>query len=289
MKTGLAEKLVLGTVQFGTLYGVSNTLGVPNDEELARILDIASGNGINILDSAPAYGNAQQRLSQYAAKRFEVVSKFSNVRSRESLNTTLLQTLQDLGISKLYALISHNSEELIANPELWDFLSDAKEKIQTEKIGFSLYSPEQLEKLWELGMKPDLVQLPYNLLDRKFQPYLLELKKQDCEIHVRSVFLQGLFFLDLNHLSAKLETLRPAISLIQDLCVQYGITVSELSLYFVKNNPLIDKIIIGVASADQLIKNIDEFSLNRVAHTVIEQILNIQVPDRKILNPVNWL
>jgi aryl-alcohol dehydrogenase-like predicted oxidoreductase len=289
MKSENDQKLALGTVQFGTTYGISNTLGVPNDCELNNIFDIASASGIIILDSAPAYGDAQQRIGKFSANRFEVVSKFSNVHSRKSFNTLLNQSLKDLKISKLYALISHNSDELIANPELWDFLSEEKDRGRIGRIGYSLYTPKQLEKLLGLGMLPDIVQLPFNLLDRKFQQYLSELKRNGIEIHIRSVFLQGLFFLAVKKLSIKLDPIKPTLTLLHDLCKQNQIPVSELALAFAKNNPFIDKVLVGVASSDQLLKNIHEFSLNRVDTKVIEQINSLKVIDDEILNPATWL
>jgi aryl-alcohol dehydrogenase-like predicted oxidoreductase len=289
MNIDLMKKLALGTVQFGTSYGISNSIGVPNDDELRSIFDIANTHGIKILDSAPAYGNAQHRIGKYASNRFEVVSKFLNVQSRESLSTVIQQSLYDLNTSKLYALISHNSDELIANPDLWNFLSEEKERGQIERIGYSLYTPEQLQKLLDLGMLPDIVQLPFNLLDRKFQPYFGELKRFGTEIHIRSVFLQGLFFLDVKKLSAKLDPIKPALTLIHNLCRESKIPVSELALGFVKNNPFIDKVLIGVASSDQLSKNIHEFSLNRVDNKLFEQINNIKIFDDTILNPATWL
>ena len=60
-----------------------------------------------------------------------------------------------------------------------------------KKIGYSLYHPDEL-KLLSLDFVPDLIQIPFNLVDRRFEPYLKELKKMKTEIHARSIFLQGL-------------------------------------------------------------------------------------------------
>ena len=42
------SKLALGTVQFGTNYGINNSVGIPNDKEIIRILDYAYKNGWRI-------------------------------------------------------------------------------------------------------------------------------------------------------------------------------------------------------------------------------------------------
>ncbi|MDX7819592.1 aldo/keto reductase, partial [Aeromonas caviae] len=55
-------RLALGTVQFGLDYGISNHDGKVNDEELDAIIALARQAGIDTLDTAQAYGNAEQRL-----------------------------------------------------------------------------------------------------------------------------------------------------------------------------------------------------------------------------------
>ena len=57
-------KLALGTVQFGLRYGVNNQSGIPNNKEISLILEHAKINGINTLDSATAYGNAEIKLGE---------------------------------------------------------------------------------------------------------------------------------------------------------------------------------------------------------------------------------
>lgn len=51
-------KLALGTVQFGLPYGVANQQGQVTETEVNSILDLASANGINTLDTAIAYGES---------------------------------------------------------------------------------------------------------------------------------------------------------------------------------------------------------------------------------------
>ena len=62
-----------------------------------------------------------------------------------------------------------------------------------KKIGFSVYDPNNLDTLFK-EYKFDIVQLPINIIDRRFaeSSCLKRLKKKNIEIHGRSVFLQGL-------------------------------------------------------------------------------------------------
>jgi aryl-alcohol dehydrogenase-like predicted oxidoreductase len=169
-------KLVLGTVQFGLKYGVNNQKGIPNDYEISSILQHAKANSINILDTASAYGNAEIRIGELSSDDFKIVSKFSNVFSKYELNNQLKNSLDNLKKDTIYAYLAHNADHLIEYPILWHELLLQKQKGRISKIGYSLYNPEQLEILLKLEMIPDIVQLPYSLLDRRFEPYFENLK-----------------------------------------------------------------------------------------------------------------
>ena len=288
MPSNLAGKLALGTVQFGINYGISNDLGILDDSELRRVFDIAFLNGITILDTAPAYGNAEERIGLLSENRFNVVTKFLNVANREALKETLDQSLKRINSEQLYAYMAHNADELILKPDLWDFLSAERENRRIKKIGYSLYTTDQLEKLLLLEMKPDIVQFPYNLVDRNFEEYLPELKGYGTEIHVRSVFLQGLFFMDPDSLPEKLKPMKSTLVEMNRLCVENNLSVSQLVLSYVNHHPLIDKIVVGVASAKQLLVNICDIATERLSNDLQDQIKMITVADGALLNPVNW-
>ena len=88
------------------------------------------------------------------------------------------------------------------------------------KIGYSLYEPQELFDLLEAGLHPDIVQLPFSILDRKFEPYFDLLKNKGVEIHVRSVFLQGLYFKNPEQLSNKLSILKSVLSELKNISKQ---------------------------------------------------------------------
>ena len=263
-------------------------MGIPDDSELKRIFDIAFLNGITVLDTAPAYGNAENRIGVLSENRFKVITKFVNVANRQALSDTLEQSIQRIKAEQLYAYMAHNSDELISKPDLWDFLRTEREKGRIKKIGYSLYTTDQLEQLLLLKMKPDIVQLPYNLIDRKFENYLPELKSYGTEIHIRSVFLQGLFFMDTESLSEKLQPLKSTLLEIKRLCTENNLTIAQLLLSYVNHHPLINKIVVGVASARQLLENISDIATEHLSNDLLEQIKMIKVADAELLNPVNW-
>lgn len=281
-------KITLGTVQFGIQYGISNTHGVPSDSELESIFSVASELGIKQLDTAKAYGNAEERIGQLSNSKFDIITKFPNIASKEDLGLALSESLQKLNVSSIYGYLAHNADVLIQNPSLWEVLLEAKKEGKIKKIGYSLYTPEQLVRLLDLNCIPDLVQLPYSILDRKFEKQLSILKQLGTEVHVRSVFLQGLYFMNPNKLPEKLQPLRDSLLELKKLCIESNVSVGEVALNYVISNPNIDKLVIGIETAEQLRENINlvtNWKSNKVLFSKIEAI---EIKDKSLLNPVNW-
>ncbi len=191
-------KIGLGTVQFGVKYGISNSQGQTPADEVARILHQAHQRGMQVIDTAIGYGNAEQVLGDNDCSRFRVVSKFMSVEGDVTITSQLHKSLANLRINALYGFLAHRPVSLIDAPEQWAELLGLKQKGLVQKIGFSLNTPEELDALLAHGMVPDLVQVPYNYFDNRFKSRLIDLKTKGCEVHTRSAFLQGLFFMDIN-------------------------------------------------------------------------------------------
>ena len=219
-------KLALGTVQFGVNYGINNKLGIPNDNDVSEILKYAYENGIKTLDTAISYGNSEERIGKCSKIKFKIISKFSSIDSLAQLESELEKSLFNLKTNKLFGFIYHNANDLINKPYTWQFLMKLKHSQKIEKIGFSIYSEDQLNKLFNLGFIPDLVQLPYSILDRRMENSLVKLKKYGVETHTRSVFLQGLYFKSTHNIPKKLKTLKPYLKRLNSICLNNNISMS---------------------------------------------------------------
>tara|TARA_B100001059_G_C17769003_1_gene547292 strand:+ start:637 stop:1485 length:849 start_codon:yes stop_codon:yes gene_type:complete len=280
-------KLALGTVQFGMNYGINNQVGSPSDKNIYNILNFAFKNGIKTLDTAVAYGNSQKRLGEILKNEFQIISKFSGVYNFRDLENELLKSLSLLKINLIYGFMFHNADELIENPKMWNFLKKLKASNKIKKIGFSIYNEKQLNTILDLGIIPDIVQLPYSILDRRLENSLIKLKLNNVEVHVRSVFLQGLYFKDVNNLPKNLLPLRSNLKKMHGICKSNNIKMSTLALNFVKQNKNIDKIVIGADSPEQIIENIESMNYN-LSQDIIKLLYKINVVEKKLLNPVNW-
>ncbi|MCC5908765.1 MAG: aldo/keto reductase [Balneolaceae bacterium] len=249
-------KLGLGTVQFGTNYGISNSSGQTPADEVTAILNTAYKYGIGLLDTASAYGDAESVLGLNDCSRFQIVSKFMPPQQEESITSQLLRTLENLRVKSLYGYLAHRPNVLVNQIEQWEELNGLKDKKMVQRIGFSLSTPEELEELLSNGLDPDIIQVPFNYFDRRFGNLALSLKKSGCEIHLRSAFLQGLFFIDTASADSYFDPVKPIIRNLQN-------NVRNLPgalLNYVIEQPFADRVIIGVDNRRQLVENLKSLS-----------------------------
>lgn len=282
------EKIILGTVQFGLNYGINNTSGKPLVTDVFSILDLAAEKGIFLLDTAEAYGDAIEIIGDYhlqSDKKFEVISKCKSV-SDTSLADNIRNTIQKLHINQLYACLLHNPDEL--SEKAVHQLNKLKQEGLIKYSGISVYTNEQFKKAIEAAYI-DIIQLPYNILDNtNLRGELIrEAKSRNKIIHVRSVFLQGLFFMDENKIPLKLQPLQKYIQQINELCERFSVSKEALAMRYVIQNNDIDGVLTGVDSREQLSANMDAAS-QEIPAEVTEMINKIHVLETALLNPSNW-
>ena len=272
--------LVLGTVQFGLQYGV-NSAGRPSEDAVKGILSEAAKGGITTLDTSSAYGNSEEILGECVTpgENYKIVSKYP--KGETPVGEMFKGSLKRLNVNYLYGYLLHHFEVYKNNPEVWDEFIALKESGRVEKIGFSLYTPEELEVILDNGSPFDLIQVPFNIFDKKFLPYMKKLHEKGVEIHVRSTFLQGLFFKDRNALPEKLQPMKKYLLQLDEFSNKSGLSISEIALNYNLQNPYIDGVLIGVDNVEQL-----KINIASVKDTPID--VEIEVKEQELLNPVNW-
>lgn len=284
--SSLLSKLVLGTVQFGCQYGI-NSAGRPSDEEIKKILNTCKATGIDTLDTSAAYGNSEEILGNVldGETYFKIISKYP--KCNLSVPERLAETLKALHADKLYGYLLHHFDIYANQPEIWNDFIEMKQSGKTEKIGFSIYTTEELDRILDDGVPFDIIQLPYNIFDRKFEPYLEELYNRGVSVHIRSVFLQGLFFKNTQDLSPALKPLKPQLDKLHDYCNGHSVSIAEISLNYILSYPFVSGVLIGVDNCEQLNNNI-RIANKSLTQEDIEFIKSIDIEDKQLLNPSNW-
>lgn len=282
-----AGKLILGTVQFGMNYGINNTTGQVTPKEVNSILDEAGKAGVRLIDTAYGYGNSEEVLGSSSSLHdhcFRIVSKYA--KSVLSPIEQYKASLQRLQVDKLYAYMVHSFNTYRDNPEIWPDFIRLRQEGMVDRIGFSLYSPTELEYILDNDLEVNIIQVPYNILDRQFEEWFPVLKEKGIEVHTRSAFLQGIFFKDRNRFEGKVKPLSKYVSLIQDYCQENQMGVQDLALCYVLSSKA-DGVLIGVDSIEQLRKNIHSAERDITSSDIVF-IRSLVVEEKELLSPVNW-
>ncbi len=154
-KSGIEVSVLgLGTVKFGRNQGVKYpaTFTLPKDHEIEYLLEIAKELGINLLDTAPAYGCSEERLGKLlAGKRQEwIISTkageefidgqsyfdFSKVAIRKSVERSLKRLRTDY----LDVVLVHSNgedERIIHEDQVFDTLAALKAEGKIRAYGMS--------------------------------------------------------------------------------------------------------------------------------------------------------
>ena len=286
-------KLVLGTAQFGLDYGVTNTSGKVNRHKVHKILETAKSYGITTLDTAIAYGDSEQVLGECCAEinGFEFISKLTIDSGHfYSVIEEIEGSCYRLEVRELYAVMIHNVDCLLESRScsIWNDLERAKFEGRVKKIGVSVYNPEQAKKILE-NYDIDIIQIPFNLLDQRFkQSGLFEIfKLKDIEVHVRSIFLQGLLLSNYSRINEYFQPIQPKLSLIDQMCAENN--MSKLEVVFSQLNTIkeIDAVVFGVTSIDELMEVISTF-YNYKKKSEHDFFDSIAVLDERFVNPTLW-
>ncbi|MEI8349165.1 MAG: aldo/keto reductase [Candidatus Omnitrophota bacterium] len=284
------DKIVLGTAQFGMNYGINNTRGKIPPSEVAVIIKKAVEHNINILDTAWDYGIAEAVIGKIIKQydlRLRIISKFP-VCKQPQVKMFLASSLKTLRCQSLYGYLLHDFQAYQKDKNIWQELLRLKQNGKIKKIGFSLYYPSDLYSIFKDNIKVDIIQIPFNVFDQRFKPYLAELKKRNIEIYARSVFLQGLIFKKSSELNDSFEPLQKKADVLSALSDKLDIPLLAICLNFVIGQKLIDKVIVGVDSSEHLSEILLAQNYFSKIASITPQLEQLAVNEEKIILPVNW-
>lgn len=290
-------KLALGTVQFGLKYGVSNEVGQPTLQEVRRILELALSAGIDTVDTAHHYGESETVLGKLSklTRGFRIITKTPILKTRSiseddirKLSDALQLSLNRLERDSVEGLLVHDVDDLLTNngDRFYLWLVKMRDAGKIGKLGVSVYSPGQAVDVLD-RYDFDLIQAPLNLLDQRvIETGLIErLRSIGMEIHVRSVFLQGLFFMPPAQIPEPLAKARPFVNAIQERARDIGVSVGALALGFLKRQAEIDRIVVGVDTPLQLTANIQAYATQIQEEQAFS---GLACNDLGIINPSMW-
>lgn len=286
------NKIALGTANFGMDYGVANASGQLTSDKAASILSKCREVGINTIDTATAYGSAEQVLGGLGCSDFNVITKIPRVEisGADEISRQLQLSIARLNLNRpLDAVLYHAGNET-SNVDLrtvHELLSIQKERGLVSKIGFSLYGMGHL--IASLGdCVPDIIQAPFNVFDQRLNEDRIgrTLANLGCEVHIRSIFLQGLL-VDPASAPPSLARYQSRFDRFRTYCTEIGRSPVQVALMFALAQTWASSTIVGVDSADQLqslVSCVDELPYEQLQRDLIQFREN----DLSLIEPSRW-
>ncbi len=288
------SKLSLGTVQFGLDYGISNATGKPAQEEVNIIIDHVCNNGVNCFDTAQAYGNSEEVLGKALKDKPNtyIVSKLKSDRFESNIYESIENTLKNLQLNSLYGLMLHDSKLL------YDWKKQDSYKVDTlissnkiEHFGVSIYTNEDFD-LAIANEKIQIIQIPFNLFDQRAITEKWFTKAYDTNklIFIRSIFLQGLFFMNPSALKGNLIQSKTYLEELHQIVKQQNLSISQLAMAFVDSVATNSVLLFGCDTLSQAKENIKNYNILPVLEqNLLDEIADvfINIPEH-IINPTLW-
>ncbi len=285
-------KIALGTVQFGLAYGIANKAGQVESTEVGAILNLANNLHLDTLDTAIAYGESEAVLGSLGVNEWNIISKLSALPAgivdvNRWVETEVHESCQRLKVNRLHGLLLHRPAQLTGprGQEIQNALSHLKKSGLVDKIGISVYEPAELDQLFGM-MQIDIVQAPFSIIDRRLieSGWIKRLQNEGCELHVRSIFLQGLLLMNAEQRPSQFNRWRSLWSRWDAWLKETGLTPLEACLRYALSVEGIAKVVLGVESAVQL----KEISM--AASGGLPPIPDsFSLCDEELLNPALWV
>lgn len=294
-------KLCLGTVQFGMDYGIFNQQR-PNREDAVKCLEYAVSNGITAIDTATAYGEAEQVVGDFLAKNPtkkndlfistkmlpNILDDYESKDYKKIIRQNLQNSLKCMHRDYIDAYLLHSARYAFRDDILTALYEMEKEGL-AKKVGVSVYEPAEALACFKSKFV-DFIQLPYSILDHRMKEAGVfdSQLKGTCEIHSRTAFVKGLVKLNVNEIPDYLASAKPIIARLDKISKETGYSRIELAINYVKREKNISHLVIGVRNINQLSEDMKIFNREipqQVLNKIDEEFAGI---DANIVVPSLW-
>jgi aryl-alcohol dehydrogenase-like predicted oxidoreductase/spore coat polysaccharide biosynthesis protein SpsF (cytidylyltransferase family) len=304
------SRLVMGTVQLGTAYGIANTTGVPALAASKELLKTAICHGVAWLDTARAYGRSEQVIGALLKDgwqaRVKVITKLSPLAEcppdapravvRAFVDASVWQSCAMLGVQAIDVLMLHRAEHIDAwQGAAWERLREHRAAGLIGALGASVQSPQELLAVLDCA-DVAFIQMPFNLLDWRWDAAIARLeavrRERALTVHVRSALLQGLLPSADPALwrRAHVPDCAEVVGWLAEQATLCGrLNVADLCLNYVNALPWVDGIATGMESLAQLSENIALFTRAPLTAAELARIAASRPRlSESTLNPALW-
>jgi len=255
--TSTLSKLGLATSQFG-LDQPPGPRGKPREAEARDILSIAGRSGMSVVEvvrgSATADTLLRGALPQPNPFRMTLTAVRPD-RGPELVEAELRAQMLRLGVERVDTIVAPSATDLFSplGPQLWDRLKALKDEGLCQKIGVPVYASDDPVGVAR-RFKPDVMQAPASLLDQRLllDGTLATIAEMGIEVHLRSIFLNGVLFLPPDRAPSHLKAAAGRISRARRLIAEGKSDPLQAALGFALTRPEASHVLVGVTSAAEM-------------------------------------
>lgn len=297
------SKLVLGTVQLGIPYGIANKSGLPDMNARLEIIQEALDGGVNTLDTAAAYGESEKVIGTFNRNRKSaevprIVTKVSGIPSGMSDKEIFDYVVHSVDRSRDLLCVDTVPIVLLHSFEEWEnggkaaikALQHLKDTGKISLAGISLYGTDDMEKVLDQPIY-EAVQVPMSLLDQRLirTGALEKFQERQIIVFVRSIYLQGLVFLNPDELKGNLIKAKPYLQKLHSICERENKKVAEIALAFIRDLKAVTGLVLGCETKSQIRQNVELFDTPPLNDSLVEEIKDCfsDLPD-EVTDPRTW-
>ena len=278
------NKIIIGTANFNQKYGIlKNKL---NYQNIDKVLNFSKKKKIKFIEFSKDYNslklkskNFQKNFKSY--KKIDLQDKYF---STGNTNDKILDYLfEKKKYNSCYGVTIRKPNLLLKTKgkKIFHLLNRLKKNKKISKIGITIYDTKNLNNIIK-KFNIDFIQLPYNFLNYEvFNKTKKLIQKKKIEIHLRSIFLQGLLLKKNYELPIELKKLSKYWLYIDNYLDSIGTNRYAACLNFAINSGA-DKLIIGIDNVDQL-KQIFQVKILK------KKIKKFKIKEKKLIDPIYWL
>ena len=290
----MASELSLGTVELGLEYGISisDERLKPDERRAAEVLNRALDLGINLLDTARAYGDAEQIIGRALHSRrneFILVSKIpASPQHPERIRGAVEDSLVALQTSHIDVMLIHCGADALPDEETAAELSVLRDAGKIRFLGASVYG-EQAAVTAINASWCDCIEVAYSILDRRPENTVLPLAAQrNVGVLARSVLLKGALTSRVRALPAAYTPLRDAVDRMLRTADTSLENLPELAYRYVLMHDPPHSALVGSARIDELQSCVAYTQKGPLSPDLVERIRALEIPEPNWLNPGLW-
>lgn len=278
--------MTLGTVQLGMNYGIANNQGKPDEEKSFSILRTALTGGVTWLDTARGYGNSEEVIGRFL-KSWQgpmpgIVTKIPKLQGstpyelERFATESIEQSLQALGVNKVDAVMLHGATDpAVHGVACVNAVKAVMDHGYTDQVGVSIYTGEDIQNMLQYDIF-SVTQVPMSIFDQRLivGGWIDRLREREYTVFVRSVFLQGLFFLDPDTISDSilLEHAAPKLRILRRIAEEENMTLAQLAIAFIRDCPGVTSLVLGADTPQQVHDNLAQFDTAPLSQQVLDQL-----------------